>query len=74
MYFGPLPTAPPTTITTTPCAYSEVYCAADAKCIPGKDRCNHRDDCSDGEDEYGCGKNELLYVITVRRCWRGILK
>lgn len=62
MYYGPLPTAPPTTTTTTPCKSSEIYCTADARCVPGKVRCDHRKDCSDGEDEYGCGKKERFVL------------
>lgn len=56
--WGGLPTALPTTpgtTTTTPCATGELYCPSDAKCIDMKLKCDHRRDCSQGEDEAGCG-------------------
>lgn len=64
-YYGPLPTAVPTTTTTTPCMNHQIYCSADAKCIDGRMKCDHRKDCSDGEDEINCGKFPVKTRISL---------
>ena len=37
------------------CTNREFYCMADMSCIDINHLCDGSDDCSDGEDETGCG-------------------
>ena len=38
------------------CLPHQFKCHADNKCIPDYKRCDNKSECSDGEDEKGCGK------------------
>merc|ERR1719494_329267 len=41
--------------TASPCKPDEFYCFKDGKCINVEKKCDYRNDCSDGQDEYHCG-------------------
>ncbi|KAF8778577.1 MAM and LDL-receptor class A domain-containing [Argiope bruennichi] len=55
----PLPTVPPEITTISPakiCSSNEFPCASKSQCIPKEQKCDFKDDCTDGSDETHCGK------------------
>ncbi|GIY68139.1 hypothetical protein CDAR_255532, partial [Caerostris darwini] len=55
----PLPTLPPEVTTLPPtkvCKYGEFSCTHKQQCIPMSQKCDFREDCTDGSDEHHCGK------------------
>ena len=47
-------------IETDSCSGSAFYCVADRQCVNSWNRCDYVKNCQSGEDEAGCGKENLF--------------
>ena len=42
---------------------SDQFTCTNGQCIPSADRCNDVSDCTDGSDEQGCGRKQILFML-----------
>ena len=48
------------------CSSSEFTCN-NGKCVPYLWKCDKNNDCGDNSDEFGCGKNDVMVVMGLRK-------
>ena len=48
---------------TKGCAETQFTCT-NGQCVPNEARCNNIRECRDGSDEFSCGNNDFILLLT----------
>lgn len=65
-----IPAVTPPAPTSQPhnCPEGQFVCKAQGECVSGNKVCDFRPDCSDGSDEFGCGKTFREFLSEFPHC------
>lgn len=66
-----IPAVTPPAPTSQPhnCPEGQFVCKAQGECVSGDKVCDFRPDCSDGSDEFGCGKTFREFLSEFPHCF-----